>query len=79
MYKHGWKKYVGWGPIRQSIVAAIFSHIDILNKQSDIRIWDPFCGSGTIGLVGIAKYYNLSIRDKIDDNFIWQNWNIYKK
>ena len=79
MYKHGWKKQVGWGPIRSTIVAAILQQTGILDKLNDIKLWDPFCGSATIPLVALANYYSLKIREDIDANFNWPHWSIYKK
>jgi len=58
MYKHGWKKRVGWGPIRESIVASILDQTQILkDDKATIRLWDPFCGSGTFPLVAASQYY----------------------
>lgn len=65
MYKHGWKKRVGWGPIRQSIVASILDQTTLLAKNESLKLWDPFCGSGTFALVAAAQYYNLGVRGEV--------------
>jgi hypothetical protein len=31
MYKHGWKKNVGWGPIKESLVASILSKTKLVD------------------------------------------------
>jgi 23S rRNA G2445 N2-methylase RlmL len=62
MYKHGWKKQVGWAPIRETLVAAILNHTRILEQSGTIKLWDPFCGSATIPIVAAAQYYSLKVR-----------------
>ena len=79
MYKHGWKKQVGWAPIRETIVAAILAHTKVLEQDGDIKIWDPFCGSATIPIVAAAQYYSLRVRGNADENFIWPHWSIFKQ
>ena len=77
MYKLGWKKKVGWAPIRQSIATAVLSQTRVLDSDNKVYIWDPFCGSGTIGLVAAAMYYGAWVR--LDSaNFNWHHWPIFK-
>ena len=80
MYKHGWKKRVGWGPIRESLVASILYKANILKQGSDQKmvLWDPFCGSGTIPLVACSMLGNLRVRQDVLNNFTWPHWPIFK-
>ena len=77
MYKLGWKKRVGWAPIRQSIATAVLSQTTLLQSQSDVTLWDPFCGSGTLPIVAAAMYYSAFVRMDTD-NFNWRHWPIFK-
>jgi 23S rRNA (guanine2445-N2)-methyltransferase / 23S rRNA (guanine2069-N7)-methyltransferase len=57
LHKYGSKQRVGWGPIKENIVAAALWKIGIIEKileKKEIKIWDPFCGSGTIILEFIS-------------------------
>ena len=78
MYKLGWKKRVGWAPIRESIATAVITQTGILESEGDIAIWDPFCGSGTIPMVAAAIFYGAFVRMETD-NFNWKHWPIFKE
>ena len=62
MYKLGWKKRIGWAPVRESIASAIVSQTGLLDSKKDTTIWDPFCGSGTFGLVAAAMHRGAWVR-----------------
>ena len=40
-------------------------------------LWDPFCGSGTLGLVAAAMHYGTWVRMD-SKNFNWHHWAIFK-
>jgi 23S rRNA G2445 N2-methylase RlmL len=78
MYKHGWKQKVGWAPIRESIIAAVLNQTQILEQTGCVRLWDPFCGSGTIALVAAAQWHGVGVRGDTAANFTWPHWRVYK-
>lgn len=84
MHKFGWKKNIGWGPIRQTLTASILYRTGLLqnNKNTpnkEITLWDPFCGSGTIPLVTLSMLKSLKIRKDYKENFVWNKWPVYKE
>jgi putative N6-adenine-specific DNA methylase len=65
MYKHGWKTNVNYAPLRESLAASILYDTGIIQKakkQRSLKLWDPFCGSGTFILEALSLYLNLSVR-----------------
>lgn len=57
MHKFGWKKNVGWGPIRETLTSSILYQTGLFEQaknEGKIKLWDPFCGSGTIPLVALS-------------------------
>ena len=76
MYKLGWKKRVGWAPVRESIATAVLSQSGLLDLQ-DLVIWDPFCGSATLPIVAAAMYYGALVRMEAG-NFNWTHWSVFK-
>lgn len=64
MHKFGWKKNVGWGPIRETLAASIIYKTGLLQqarKEGKLKLWDPFCGSGTFPLVTLSMLKSLQI------------------
>jgi 23S rRNA G2445 N2-methylase RlmL len=80
MHKFGWKKNVGWGPMRETLAASILYKTGLLqhaHSLGTLKLWDPFCGSGTIPLVCLSMAKSLRIRQELTPNFVWQHWPIY--
>lgn len=47
LHKRGFRTEAGEAPIRETLAAAL---VKISRPREDVRLWDPFCGSGTIPL-----------------------------
>ncbi len=47
LHKRGYRTKSGEAPIRETLAAAL---VKIARMREDVRLWDPFCGSGTIPL-----------------------------
>eukprot|EP01016_Furgasonia_blochmanni_P031289 TRINITY_DN3235_c0_g1_i5.p1 TRINITY_DN3235_c0_g1~~TRINITY_DN3235_c0_g1_i5.p1 ORF type:complete len:543 (-),score=123.95 TRINITY_DN3235_c0_g1_i5:66-1694(-) len=80
LYKHGFRKFIGWGPMKESLVAACLIESGILDKAArdrKIRVWDPFCGSGAIlsELYSILK--DIPIRKSLESGFLFKKMPIF--
>ena len=47
LHKRGYRPVAGNAPLRETLAAAL---VKIARPREDILLWDPFCGSGTIGI-----------------------------
>lgn len=47
LHKRGYRTESGAAPIRETLAAAL---VKISRPREEVRLWDPFCGSGTIPL-----------------------------
>ncbi len=47
LHKRGYRTEAGVAPIRETLAAAL---VKLARPREDVRLWDPFCGSGTIAL-----------------------------
>ena len=47
LHKRGYRPQAGSAPLRETLAAAL---VKISRPREDILLWDPFCGSGTIGI-----------------------------
>jgi putative N6-adenine-specific DNA methylase len=50
LHKHGYKPFVRWGVLRETLTAACLLESGILHKAQKtgkLYVWDPFCGSGS--------------------------------
>ncbi|KAL4443079.1 hypothetical protein ABPG74_002146 [Tetrahymena malaccensis] len=71
LHKHGLKEKVGWAPIKEGIVAGSLIQMNYKQKfQSQLKVWDPFCGSGSIVLELLSMMFQSKIRNKFDFFFL---------
>ncbi len=47
LHKRGYRTQAGGAPIRETLAAAL---VKLSRPREDVRLWDPFCGSGTIAI-----------------------------
>lgn len=47
LHKRGYRTEAGVAPIRETLAAAL---VKLARPREDVRLWDPFCGSGTLAL-----------------------------
>ncbi len=84
--KHGYKKNIGWGSISEATAAAVIyssgvtdkwkSEVDLLH-QNKVRIFDPFCGSGTFLLESLIAAIGVPVRLNSVNTF--ENWPVFDR
>ena len=50
LHKHGYKPFVRWGLLKETLAAACILECGIIPKAiktGKLYLWDPFCGSGS--------------------------------
>ncbi len=50
LHKHGYKPFVRWGTLKETLTAACILESGIIRKSlktGKLYLWDPFCGSGS--------------------------------
>ena len=50
LYKHGYKPYVRWGVLNETLAAACILESGLLDRAKHtgkLYLYDPFCGSGS--------------------------------
>jgi 23S rRNA G2445 N2-methylase RlmL len=65
--KTGLKPFVGWGSVQENVVAAFLIGTNLKEKfmrSREVRIFDPFCGSGTFLLESLLASLDWPIRTK---------------
>ena len=79
--KAGLKQFVGWGSVRENVVAAFMLGTPLMDEFREskmMKIFDPFCGSGTLliePLLNLAKY---PLRINEIKNLDFWKWNAFK-
>ena len=46
-------------------------------SEKRVRLWDPFCGSGTILLQAFSMFLDLPIREPFEKDFICKAWPVF--
>jgi len=80
--KPGHKKFIGWGSVKENIIAAYLQQtgiIDDFRASESVKVFDPFCGSGTILLESLLATINYPIRYERLDALNFNNWPIVAK
>ena len=75
--KSGYKKFIGWGSVKESIISAFLQQsgiIDEFKENHSIKIFDPFCGSGTILLESILSSISYPMRADNIGNMGFNDW-----
>jgi Predicted N6-adenine-specific DNA methylase len=44
-----------------------------------LRLWDPFCGAGTIPLEAFSMFMEIPIRTNMEDKFLFKEWPVFNK
>lgn len=47
LHKRGYRPAIGAAPLRETLAAAM---VKLSRPRDEVLLWDPFCGSGTIGI-----------------------------
>ncbi len=57
LHKRGYRTQSGGAPIRETLAAAM---VKLSRPREDVRLWDPFCGSGTIAIEAAMMVANIA-------------------
>lgn len=80
--KTGYKKFIGWGSVKENIISAYLQQVGIIEDfrtEQSVKVFDPFCGSGTILIESILSAINYPIRYENIDKINFNNWPIVAK
>lgn len=55
LHKRGYRPAAGAAPLRETLAAAM---VKLSRPRDEVLLWDPFCGSGTIGIEGALMMTN---------------------
>lgn len=71
--KHGYRKYLGWGALSEDKIASVLIKSGLLKKwreSGEVKLFDPFCGSGSIIIEALLSILEIPIRtlDLKDDS-----------
>lgn len=72
LHQRGWRTDAGAAPLRENLAAACLA---LSGWQSDRPLWDPFCGSGTLIIEGLARREPAALRETERRQI--QHWPIY--
>jgi len=76
--KHGYKQNIGWGSIADSTAASVLYSSGLAQKwrsEGKLRLFDPFCGSGSFLLEALIAAGRIPIRT--DSLLTFKHWPIY--
>lgn len=80
-FKTGNRPFVGWGSVKENIVAAFLIGSGLKEKfinEKAIRIFDPFCGSGTFLIESLLTTAGFPVRKQMADQLDIWNWSFIK-
>ena len=79
LHKHGYKPFMRWGVLRETLTAACILESGILDRAmrtGKLYVWYPFFGSGSFLIETIMMALDRPCRN-IDEQFPFQNWPIH--
>lgn len=81
LHKHGYKPFMRWGILKETLTAACILESNIINKANflgKLYLWDPFCGSGSFLIESLMMILDLPIR-RLDEIMPFEYWPIHEK
>lgn len=72
MHQRGYRSQTGEAPLKENLAAAL---VVLSNWKYGSPFWDPFCGSGTLGIEAALLARNIA--PGLSRNFAFQSWKIY--
>ncbi len=72
LHKRGYRTHVGAAPLRETLAAACLRAAGV---QRGDRLWDPFCGSGTLPIE--AASHALGLPAPVNRTFAFESWPIH--
>jgi 23S rRNA G2445 N2-methylase RlmL len=83
LHKHGYKPFIRWGVLRETLTAACILESGILkkaNKTGKLYLWDPFCGTGSFLIETMMMLLEQPVRNfEGNSQMPFQYWPIHKK
>lgn len=80
LHKHGYKPFVRWGVMRETLTAACLLESGILQKAQStgkLYLWDPFCGSGSFVIEAMMMLLDQPVRNFEDVTMPFEYWPIH--
>lgn len=80
LYKHGYKPYVRWGILNETLAAACILESGVLDRAKHtgkLYLWDPFCGSGSYLIEALMYALNQPVR-QLAPSYPFEHWPIHK-
>jgi 23S rRNA G2445 N2-methylase RlmL len=81
LHKHGYKPFVRWGVLKETLTAACILESGIIrkaNKTGKLYLWDPFCGSGSFVIETLMMLLDQPVR-QFDQQLPFEHWPIHKR
>ncbi len=72
LHQRGYRSQTGEAPLKENLAAAL---VVLSNWKYGSPFWDPFCGSGTLGIEAALLARNIA--PGLSRNFAFQSWKIY--
>lgn len=79
LHKHGFKPYMRWGVLNETLAAACILESGILERArrtGKLHVWDPFCGSGSFLIELLMMALDRPCRDT-DKQMPFELWPIH--
>jgi 23S rRNA (guanine2445-N2)-methyltransferase / 23S rRNA (guanine2069-N7)-methyltransferase len=79
LHKHGYKPFMRWGVLRETLTAACILESGILEtarKTGKLHVWDPFCGSGSFLIEMLMMILERPCRS-LEEKMPFENWPIH--
>jgi putative N6-adenine-specific DNA methylase len=79
LHQHGYKPFMRWGVLKETLTAACILESGILSKAKrtgKLYLWDPFCGSGSFLIETIMMLLDQPVRN-FDTEMPFQYWPIH--
>ncbi len=72
MHQRGYRSQTGEAPLKENLAAAL---VVLSNWKYSSPFWDPFCGSGTLGIEAALLARNIA--PGLSRTFTFQQWKTY--
>ena len=79
LYKHGYRPYVRWGVLNETLAAACILESGILDRAKHtgkLYLWDPFCGSGSFLVETLMYALEQPVR-QLAPTYPFEHWPIH--
>lgn len=81
LHKHGYKPFIRWGILKETLTAACILESGIIRKAlktGKLYVWDPFCGSGSFLIETLMMLLDSPVRT-YNDVMPFEYWPIHDK